>query len=99
MSEQEMCDPTEETLYREPHDDRIGTWEDRLFKCGPIPYQGIGIDVGGTVHVRPLKHWHSLESENARLRKALENIASHEAQGGEAGYFGELAREALEGGK
>lgn len=77
--EQAQCDPTEKTLYREPHSDHYGTWQDRLYVCGPLPRQGIGIDVGGTVYVRPLKQWHGIESELIRLRdenKKYKNMIS-----------------------
>lgn len=58
--EQAMCDPTEKTLYEEPHDDHWGTWNDRMYVCGNGPRKGIGINVGGTVYVLPLKKWHEL---------------------------------------
>ena len=60
MSEQEACDPTEKTLYAEPHDDHWGTWQDKLFICGEGPYKGIGISNGCEVFVRPLKEWHRI---------------------------------------
>lgn len=71
MSEQAMRDPTERTLYEEPHDDHWGTFKDRLYVCGPLPRQGIGISVAGTTYVRPLKDWHKLESERDALKAEL----------------------------
>jgi hypothetical protein len=73
---QTMCDPTEKTLYQEPHDDTIWTWQDRLYECGERPRKGIGIAVGGTVFVLPLKRWHELASAHERdqeIRKVLLN--------------------------
>lgn len=55
-----QCDPTEKTLYEEPHDDHWGTWQDRMFQTGSGPRKGIGINVGGMVYVLPLKTWHEL---------------------------------------
>lgn len=63
IDDQASCDPTEKTLYEEPHSDHWGTWKDRLFQTGSDIRKGIGIDVGGTVYVMPLKRWH----EAARL--------------------------------
>ena len=65
MSEQEACDPTEKTLYAEPHDDHWGTWQDKLFICGEGPYKGIGISNGCEVFVRPLKEWHRIGAKAA----------------------------------
>lgn len=65
-SNQAQCDPTEKTLYTEPHSDDIGTWQDRMYLCGNGDRKGIGIDVGGEVFVMPLKKWHKLATEAFR---------------------------------
>lgn len=65
------CDPTEKTLYKEPHDDSIGTWEDRLYVRGPMPRQGIGIAVGGSVYIMPMKEWHKLPTKLAAIEREL----------------------------
>lgn len=75
--DQTMCDPTEKTLYQEPHNDDQWTFQDRLYVCGPLPRQGIGISVGGMVYVRPLKAWHTLESERDRLSADLMTAKMH----------------------
>lgn len=66
------CDPTEITLYREPHSDHFGTWQDRMFQTGTGERKGIGIDVAGTVYVLPLKKWHELASSAMPIKSALE---------------------------
>ena len=60
MSDEAVYDPTEKTLYKEPHSDHWGTWQDRMFECGEGPRKLIGIDVGGIVYCLPLKRWHEL---------------------------------------
>lgn len=69
------CDLTEKTLYEQPHDDHWGTWQDRLFQCGDGPRKGIGIDVGGTVYVKPMKEWHRLAESEAKWKGLAERLA------------------------
>lgn len=77
MSDQDQasCDPTEKTLYEEPHDDRMGTWTDRLYQCGDGVRKGIGISDGCTTHVRSLKEWHELAVANFRLLNDLSALS------------------------
>lgn len=63
MSEETNCDPTEKTLYKEPHSDHWGTWQDRMFQTGAGARKGIGICVGGVAYVLPLKEWHELAEQ------------------------------------
>lgn len=63
---QASCDPTEKTLYTEPHSDHWGTFEDRLFQTGWKTRKGLGISVGGKVFVLPLKVWHELAENHYR---------------------------------
>ncbi len=61
---QAACDPTEKTLYTEPHSDDVGTWKDRLYQTGNGIRKGLGIDVAGKVYVMSLKEWHELASHH-----------------------------------
>jgi len=79
--QQAMCDPTEKTLYEEPHDDHWGTWKDRLYQCGDGIRKGIGISDGCIVYVRPLKVWHGLAGENEALKELVRHLQTHIAGG------------------
>ncbi len=68
MSEEAQCDPTEKTLYQEPHSDHWGTFQDRLYQTGNGERKGIGIAVGGKVFVLPLKSWHELAELSERYK-------------------------------
>lgn len=76
---QVYCNPTEKTLYEEPHDDHWGTWNDRLFQTGEGPYKGIGISDGCMVYVKPLKAWHKLAEENDALRRQYKELEEQTA--------------------
>ena len=66
-----MNDPAENTntdteIWRERPGDY---YSDALF----VTIDGaLGIDVGGTVFVKPLRKWQELEAENAKLRAAID---------------------------
>jgi hypothetical protein len=61
MSDDNCAQNTDVVLWREPHDDTPGTWDDKLF----VTRQGgIGIDIAGIVIVRPLKEWHALAAKD-----------------------------------
>jgi len=65
-SEQQACQNTDKTLYKEPHSDHWGSFDDSLFVTTS---GGIGINVGGTVYVMPLKEWHKLAVEKFPIPK------------------------------
>lgn len=60
--DQTISDPTEKTLYTEPHSEHF-SFQDRLYQTGNGPRKGIGIAVGGQVYVLPLKTWHELAAQ------------------------------------
>lgn len=77
------CDPTEKTLYEEPHDDRWGTWQDRIFQTGKGIKKGIGISDGCSAHVMPINEWIKLAEEKATTRAEAikETLESAEVRG------------------
>lgn len=66
---------TDRELWREPHPEG-----DAYSYYSPSIHVteggGIGIDVGGTVHVMPLRAWHRLAASHAPLRSALRPFAA-----------------------
>ena len=44
-------------IWREKHSDHWGSFDDTIFIT---ENGGVGINVGGSVHIMPLKEWHKL---------------------------------------
>ena len=63
------CQNNDKILYREKNSTHYGSFDDSLFVTEG---GGIGINVAGTVYVKPLKEWHQLSNEDDRLKAELE---------------------------